>query len=453
MNGGSGVNSALMIDSSNVMLQGGGTVNLSTLIGSGNAYIDQAFGGTTLTNVNNTIQGEGIIGQNGLTVLNQATINANSTGGPLITTLTIQGASVTNTGLMEATNSGYLQINGVIVNNAGGNITANGAGAGVQFFAGTQIQGGTLNNTTGGFLGTPLNSAAYLNGSTGAGAVTINGTYTSDFGSTTYLLGTINNQGTIQLNGGGGYNSVLFADGNVSLQGGGIVNLNDVGGSGNPIIEQPFGGVILTNVDNTIEGAGIIGNNGLSIMNGTAGTILANAPGQTLLFNAGGTVTNNGTFQANASSALVLTNVGFTNYAANTLTGGTYNVYGTVANPGTLQIYALGNTGGEIVNNAATILLDGPNSNFLDQAGLDALSNFSNNTSTGSFTIQNGRNFTSPGSVDFANAGAVTWAAAAPSPPVARGITTRAAAARNSSEPSRLEVAAPTSTAASCSAT
>ena len=72
-------------------------------------------------------------------------------------------------------------------------------------------------------------------------------------------------------------------------------------------------------------------------------------------------------------------------------------MYGTVSNPGTLQIDSLGNTGGEIVNNAATILLDGPNSNFVDQAGLDALSNFSNNTSTGSFTIQNGRNFTSPG--------------------------------------------------------
>jgi hypothetical protein len=70
-----------------------------------------------------------------------------------------------------------------------------------------------------------------------------------------------------------------------------------------------------------------------------------------------------------------------------------------------LQIDALGNTGGEIVNNAATILLDGPNSNFVDAAGLDALSNFSNNTAMGSFTIQDGRNFTSPS--DFANAGIV----------------------------------------------
>src|SRR5208337_1015527 len=107
----------------------------------------------------------------------------------------------------------------------------------------------------------------------------------------------------------------------------------------------------------------------------------------------------------NAGNLLHLFQGTLTNFSGNTLTGGTYNVYGTVANPGTLQIDALGNTGGEIVNHAATILLDGPNSNFVDQAGLDALSNFSNNTATGSFTIENGRNFTSPG--DFANAGAV----------------------------------------------
>ena len=83
-------------------------------------------------------------------------------------------------------------------------------------------------------------------------------------------------------------------------------------------------------------------------------------------------------------------------------------MYGTVSNPGTLQIDSLGNTGGEIVNNAATIYLNGPNSNFVDQASSDALSNFSNNMAAGSFTITNGRNFTSPSAATFANAGAVT---------------------------------------------
>ncbi len=118
-----------------------------------------------------------------------------------------------------------------------------------------------------------------------------------------------------------------------------------------------------------------------------------------------GTITNNGTFQVTPGNIAAMFQGNLTNYAANTLTGGTYNVYGTTSNPGTLQVDYLGNTGGEIVNNAATIYLNGPNSNFVDQASKDALSNFNNNTSAGSFTITNGRNFTSPGV--FSNAGAV----------------------------------------------
>ncbi len=409
VNGGSGVNTVVLVDSSNVTLQGGGTLTLSTTTGGGDAILEQASGGLTLTNVNNTIQGEGVLGNNGLTIINQATIDANSTGGAVITPLTIVGASVTNTGLIEATNSGILQINGVTVNNAGGNITANGGSASVQLYGNATIQGGTLTNNGGAFFGTPVSNSAYLDGSTGAGAVTINGTYTSDLNTTTHLRGTINNQGNIQVNGGSGNNTVLLVDSStVTLTGGGTVTLSTAGGGGSAYIYQSGGGLTLDNFDNTIQGAGLIGNNGLSLTNEAGGTVLANATGQTLFISGAGTVTNNGTFQANSGSTLLVGSVtSFTNFSGNTLTGGTYNVYGTVANPGTLQINPLGNTGGEIVNNAATIYLNGPNSNVVDSAGLDALSNFSNNTSSGSFTITSGRNFTSPISTDFANAGAV----------------------------------------------
>jgi len=280
----------------------------------------------------------------------------------------------------------------------------------VQLYGSAQIQGGTLTNNGGAFFGTPASNTAYLDGSTGAGAVTINGTYTSDLNSTTYLLGTINNHGNILVNGGSGNNTVLLIDSaNVMLQGGGTVTLVTNAGGGSAYIYQSGGPLTLENVDNTIQGAGIIGNNGLSLQNDAGGTVLANAAGQTLSITGAGTVTNNGTFQANSGSTLLVGTVtSFTNFSGNTLTGGTYNVYGTTSSPGTLQINPLGTTGGEIVNNAATILLNGPNSNFFDASSLDALSNFSNNTSAGSFTITNGRNFTSPSSVNFANAGAVT---------------------------------------------
>src|ERR1019366_370907 len=87
----------------------------------------------------------------------------------------------TNAGLIEATNNGILQVGGSTVNNAGGNITANGPGASVLFIGNSRIVGGTLNNNGGAFFGTPTGYYAYLDGSTGAGAVTIHGTYTNDF--------------------------------------------------------------------------------------------------------------------------------------------------------------------------------------------------------------------------------------------------------------------------------
>ncbi len=312
LNGGSGTNSSLLMGGSSnpaVTLQGGGTVNLSTASGGGAAYLQQSVGGVTLTNVNNTIQGEGVIGNNGLTLINQSggTINANSTGGPLTTTLTLQGMGLTNQGLLEATNSGVLQLNGITVNNAGANITANGPGASVLLFSGTVIQGGTLNNNGGAFFGTPGGYTAYLDGST-AGAITINGTYTSDLNTDTYLLGTINNRGNIQLNGGSGNNSSLILYGNTTLQGGGTLIISTGGGGGSAYIQQAVGGLTLTNVDNTIQGAGIIGNNGLTLVNQAKGAILANVSGQTLTLNGGGNITNNGTMSAQNGGTLVLNN-------------------------------------------------------------------------------------------------------------------------------------------------
>ena len=174
-----------------------------------------------------------------------------------------------------------MNIDAITVKNQGGTIAANGAGATVQLYGNATIQGGTLTNNGGAFFGTPNGNSAILDGSTVPGAVTINGTYTNGNNSTTYLLGTINNQGNILLNGGSGNNSDLEIDsGTVTLKGGGTVTLSTAGGGGNAIILQAAGGLTLENFNNTIQGAGIIGDNGLSLLNDAGGTILANASGQ-----------------------------------------------------------------------------------------------------------------------------------------------------------------------------
>ena len=411
VNGGNGTN-AYLDTPVNVALSGGGTVSLNTLTGNGNANL-YLYNGITLDNVNNTIQGEGVIYNNGTIFNNHVAglINANSTGGSLATTLSLQYGTFNNQNLIEANNSGNLQLYSTVINNTGGGvIAANGAGTSVDLYN-TTIQGGTLNNNGASFFGTPASQTNYLDGSTTAGAVTLKGTYTTDYGASTVLHGTMNNQGNLQVNGGNGTNTYLDIPYNVTLTGGGTVSLSTLAASGGNANLQVYNGVTLDNINNTIQGEGIIYNNGTTVINEAAGTILANSPGGTLTTSLTvqyGTVTNNGTLQAEAGNLLHLYQANLTNFSGNTLTGGTYNIYGTTSNPGTLQADSLGNTGGEIVNNAATILLNGPNSNFVDQAGLDALSNFSNNTSTGSFTIQAGRNFTSPSSASFANAGAVT---------------------------------------------
>jgi hypothetical protein len=352
----------------------------------------------TLTN-NVLIQGYGVIGSNvgsdyqNLDLNNTATINANSNGNPL----SIQGAgtSIVNTGLFEATNGGILNLATTnAINNAGGNITATGAGSMVN--VSTTIQGGTLNTTLGGVMQTA--GTAVLDGLTN-GAITISdgSTYTAGAGTYNDVLGTLNlgtsTGGTLALSG------TMRMVNDVTLSGPGSLTLSgaQIGTNGNYYM--------LTN-NSTIQGNGLIGanvgelypndivtNNGVMLSSGGTLTLAGN-----------GTLTNNGTMHATAGTTLEssMLNLAASTYAANSLLTGTYIVDAGA----TLQINALGNTGGEIVNNSATIILNGVGSNFFDGAGLDALSNFNNNTATGSFTIQSGRNFTSPG--DFANAGTVT---------------------------------------------
>jgi hypothetical protein len=90
----------------------------------------------------------------------------------------------------------------------------------------------------------------------------------------------------------------------------------------------------------------------------------------------------------------------FSNFQSGILRGGTYNVAGT------LEIEQLGSGGGEIVTNAAAIVLNGTGSAILDGAGLDALTNLAANGATASFTVMGGRNVTTSGR--FSNAGNFT---------------------------------------------
>jgi hypothetical protein len=146
-------------------------------------------------------------------------------------------------------------------------------------------------------------------------------------------------------------------------------------------------------VINNLQGANwnLVGNAG-----GISGNVHFNNAGLVRLTGAGSLVTplgasftNTGTVEVDGGTLSVGT---LSNLSGTTLTGGTYVVRG-----------ALRFNNADVRTNAASIVLDGPASLVANQLGVNALSNLSTNAGAGSFTIQNGRNFTTAG--DFTNNG------------------------------------------------
>ncbi len=314
-------NNVVLQMNSTVMLTGGGTVTMSK--GSSGTPVLNNTNGGALVNVNNLIQGAGQIGNNGLIFTNQAAgvINANDVNG---NALLINANAATNHGLIEATGAGVLEFNVAVVN-AGANIEAIGHSAFVELFNGATIRGGTLTNA-GGTFETVASNGVTLDGAT-QGQLTLVGTYTEQLNSTTQLVGTINNTGTFFLNVTDGNNVVLQMNSTVMLTGGGTVTMSK-GSTGTPVLNNTNAGS-LVNVNNLIQGAGQIGNNGLGLTNQAAGVINANQPGNTLTLNPSGTFNNAGLVESTGTSALQMT--------ATVDNSGTILVGGSPA-PGTVNI-------------------------------------------------------------------------------------------------------------------
>ena len=442
-----GVFGSFLTLAANTTLSGTGALTLST--GAAFAVITTSSGQVqTLTN-QSTIQGAGWI-EHPVTVLNQGTILANVSGQPLY----VDG-TITNTGLMEATNGGTLSLRssgGPVTNSgtleaAGGTLVLSGSGGFTNTAAGVleainggtvlisattvnnlgqnivssggtiQVADGTLQGTWGGALQTATGHSATLDGVTNGALTFLPGSvYTSGDRTTLVTQGNIVNNGSINLT-AGVFGSFLTLAANTTLSGTGTLTLST--GAAFAVI-QANGVQTLTN-QSTIQGAGWIVYP-VTVLN--QGTILANVSGQPLyvdgaitntglmeatnggtlsLRSSGGPVTNSGTLQANGGT-LKVTNL--TNFNGNTLTGGTYIINGATGSTGTLQLSSLGNNAaGEIVNNAATIILNGPNANtlFQDAGGNAAVAPLANNS--GSLTISGGYNFTTAGNLQ--NSGAV----------------------------------------------
>jgi hypothetical protein len=177
-----------------------------------------------------------------------------------------------------------------------------------------------------------------------------------------FLGGTLNNSGTITWTGGGAF---WFDGGTLNNQAGGTADVQ-----GSSAIDLYSGTPQITNAG-TFEKTAGTGSTTVGVAFTDSGTVAAKS----------------GTLNLGSS---------FSNFSASTLTGGTYLVTAT-----------LSFAGANIQTNAATIVLDGSSSQILNSSSsVDALANFATNSATGSFTIQNGRNLTTAAS--FTNAGTLT---------------------------------------------
>jgi hypothetical protein len=308
---------------------------------------------------------------------------------------------ITNAGLMEATAGGTLQIGSTLNNtgfieatagssvylyagvNNGGSVEANGDGSslflsntvnntsGVLEAIGTGarivLQGATITGTVQAAAGAEIevtSSGNLFDGS--ATPFTDIGSVVVDAGSVLTLRGTIDNLGTITVNGNVPYYTnygQVEIDGNVMLTGGGQIVL-----AGTPyysaFLAGASAGSILNNVDNTISGGGYLaynastGSTNLTLVNDAAGIIDATT-GYLYVATGSNIITNAGLMEATAGGTLqigsTLNNTGFIEATAGSsvyLYAGVNNGGSVEANGGNVTISGIDSGGNAIIAGA-----------------------------------------------------------------------------------------------------
>ena len=154
------------------------------------------------------------------------------------------------------------------------------------------------------------------------------GTMTIGDGALLPLSGTINNTGTIALESAGSTTTLQLIQHGIMLQGGGQVTLSDNDAN---FISSAFPGVTLTNVDNTISGAGQLGDWQTILIN--QGTIVANGTHALTIDTGSNVVINSGVLEATGPGSLIV-NSDVSNSGLIWADGGNITIEGTVTGTG-----------------------------------------------------------------------------------------------------------------------
>ncbi|MCK1564980.1 VCBS domain-containing protein [Bradyrhizobium sp. 173] len=146
------------------------------------------------------------------------------------------------------------------------------------------------------------------------------------------LSGIIDNTGTIELNSSGSETDLELIEHGITLQGHGQVILSD---SSENVITGTVSDVTLTNVDNTISGAGHLGDGMMVLVN--EGTIIATGTNALDIDTGANAVTNTGTIEATGTGGLEV-HSDLVNTGVLWANGGNVTIDGNVSGNGTAQI-------------------------------------------------------------------------------------------------------------------
>ncbi len=219
---------------------------------------------STLDNIDNTISGEGLLGNADglLTFINETAGTVDAVG----TSLLVNTGThvIVNKGLLEST-TGDLYLTGTVANT--GTIAANGGGVVLDAVT---VNGGVLATSASGVIS--ADGSATLNGIASAVTLASGAQVITGEASTLTLEGSIVNHGVLGLEGDSANDqtATLRVSGTVALSGGGRVSLTSVGGgpsSSYQVITDPVASDTLDNIDNTIVGYGQIGAGALILHN------------------------------------------------------------------------------------------------------------------------------------------------------------------------------------------
>ena len=247
-----------------INLSGGGTINLNNA----GSVIEGVSGNETLVNHDNLIQGQGSIAFLG-SFNNQATVNANVSGGTLYDQRHQQRHQHRNPRGHRRRHALYQLLDG---QQRRAERSTPDPPPPSTFYAAT-INGGNLTSASGSMIQGLFTDT--LNGVT----ITSGSTYFLN-NNNTYLTGDLTNKGTVVVGNSSADSGLLVQgtvanNGTINLSGGGTINLNNAGSA----IEGVSGNETLVNHDNLIQGQGHI-EYLASFQNG--GTVNANVSGGTL---------------------------------------------------------------------------------------------------------------------------------------------------------------------------